>query len=170
MSSFMMVPAGSKRSLNLSFDFADNDQRLLGYHTLNLLNANGDPTFLRTMLYSEIARRYIPAPKANLSASSSTARAGACTSTYSSSTRTSRATSSRARRARGGRCRAARADAAGSSISATRRRLQAALRDQVEGRRRRRGQALIELCRVLNETPPDRLEAALAPMLDVDGR
>jgi hypothetical protein len=28
MSSFMMVPAGSKRSLNLSFDFADNDQRV----------------------------------------------------------------------------------------------------------------------------------------------
>ena len=27
---------------------------------------------------------------------------------------------------------------------------------------------LIRLCRVLNETPPDRLEAALAPLLDVD--
>jgi hypothetical protein len=29
--------------------------------------------------------------------------------------------------------------------------------------------ALIQLCKVLNETPPDRLEAALAPLLDVDG-
>ena len=65
MSSFMMVPAGSKRSLNLSFDFANNDQRLLGYRTLNLLNVNGDPSFLRPMLYTEIARRYIPTPRTN---------------------------------------------------------------------------------------------------------
>ena len=64
-SSFMMVPEGSKRSLNLSFDFVDEKQALGGYHTLNLLNANGDPTFLRAVLYSEIARQYIPTPKAN---------------------------------------------------------------------------------------------------------
>jgi hypothetical protein len=30
-------------------------------------------------------------------------------------------------------------------------------------------QALINLCRVLNETPADKLQAALAPLLDVDG-
>ena len=47
MSSFMMVPEGSKRSLNLSIDYVHETQRLLGYRTLNLLNANGDPTFLR---------------------------------------------------------------------------------------------------------------------------
>ena len=40
MSSYMMVPAGSKRSLNLSFDFVDGKQRLDGYSTLNLLNLN----------------------------------------------------------------------------------------------------------------------------------
>lgn len=55
-SSFMMVPAGSKRSLNLSFDFGDKKQRLHGYRTVNLLNANSDPTFVRTVLYSEIAQ------------------------------------------------------------------------------------------------------------------
>ena len=64
-SSYMMVPEGSKRSLNLSFDFVDKEQQLGGYRTLNLLNANDDPTFLRAVLYSEIARQYIPAPKAN---------------------------------------------------------------------------------------------------------
>ena len=47
MSSYMMVPEGSKRSLNLSFDFAHDNQALGGYRTLNLLNANGDPTFVR---------------------------------------------------------------------------------------------------------------------------
>ena len=65
MSSFMMVPEGSKRSLNLSIDYVHETQRLLGYRTLNLLNANGDPTFLRPVLYTEIAKRYVPTPSAN---------------------------------------------------------------------------------------------------------
>jgi hypothetical protein len=65
MSSFMMVPEGSKRSLNLSFDFVHENQALGGYRTLNLLNVNSDPTFVRAMLYSEIARAYFPAPKTN---------------------------------------------------------------------------------------------------------
>ena len=65
MSSYMMVPEGAKRSLNLSFDFAHDNQALGGYRTLNLLNANGDATFVRAVLYSEIAREYIPAPRIN---------------------------------------------------------------------------------------------------------
>ncbi|MBS1831840.1 MAG: CotH kinase family protein [Acidobacteria bacterium] len=65
MSSFMMVPAGRKRSLNVSVDFLNKEQRLDGYRTLNLLNSHGDPTFLRTVMYLDIARKYIPAPKAN---------------------------------------------------------------------------------------------------------
>ncbi len=42
-----------------------DSQRLLGYRTLNLLNANGDATFLRQVLYTEIARRYVTTPSAN---------------------------------------------------------------------------------------------------------
>ena len=38
---------------------------LNGYRTLNLLNANGDATFVRGVLFSEIARAYIPAPRIN---------------------------------------------------------------------------------------------------------
>jgi hypothetical protein len=38
-SSYMMVPTGSKRSLNLSFDYAHDKQALGGYRTINLLNA-----------------------------------------------------------------------------------------------------------------------------------
>jgi len=34
-SSFRMVPDGVKRSLNLSFNFVNKKQRLLGYRTLN---------------------------------------------------------------------------------------------------------------------------------------
>jgi hypothetical protein len=64
-SSFMMVPEGLKRSLNLSMDYVVEGQDLGGYQTLNLLNANNDPTFLRAVLYTEISRRYLPAPKMN---------------------------------------------------------------------------------------------------------
>ena len=65
LSSFFTVRAGGKRSLNVSVDFADPKQRLYGYKTLNLLNAHEDPTFLHTVLYLQIARNFIPAPKAN---------------------------------------------------------------------------------------------------------
>ncbi len=64
MSSYGMVPAGSKRSLNVSIDMDDEEQRLYGYRTLNLLNCNGDASMMSTVLYSKIANRYLPAPKA----------------------------------------------------------------------------------------------------------
>jgi hypothetical protein len=65
MSSFGMVPEGSKRSLNISMDLVDRDQRLHGYKTLNLLNSNGDGSMMRSVLYSSIANHYLPAPKVN---------------------------------------------------------------------------------------------------------
>ena len=63
--SFMFAGEGRKRPLNLSFDFRNKDQNLGGYRTFNLLNASEDPSFLRAVLYLEIARDYIPAAKAN---------------------------------------------------------------------------------------------------------
>ncbi len=64
-SSYGMVPAGYKRSLNVSMDMADGDQNLLGYKTLNLLNGASDNSMMSTVLYSHIALQYMPAPKAN---------------------------------------------------------------------------------------------------------
>lgn len=64
-SSYMMVPAGYKKSLNVSLDFAHKDQKIGEYQTLHLLNANQDPTFARVVLYSLIGKDYIPMPKAN---------------------------------------------------------------------------------------------------------
>ncbi|MEC9092215.1 MAG: hypothetical protein VX438_05880, partial [Planctomycetota bacterium] len=63
-SSFGHVSAGSKRSLNLSMDFINPDQTLYGYKTLNLLNCNGDASFLSSILYSKVASAYLPVPKA----------------------------------------------------------------------------------------------------------
>jgi hypothetical protein len=65
MSSYGMVGEGQKRSLNIDLDWKGAKQPLGGYRSLNLLNAHGDPSFLRPVLYSEIARKYLPAPKAN---------------------------------------------------------------------------------------------------------
>ena len=65
-SSFGHVPAESKRSLNLSMDFIDRDQRLYGYKIINLLNCNGDDSFLSSILYSHLAVDYLPAFKANI--------------------------------------------------------------------------------------------------------
>ena len=64
-SSFFMIPEGLKRSLNLSIDFIDEDQRLYGYKSLNLLNCNGDPTMMSSILYSYLSRHKIAAPKVN---------------------------------------------------------------------------------------------------------
>lgn len=64
-SSFFSLGDGQKRSLNLTFDWADKKQDLYGYRTLNLLNSHSDASFLRLVLYSRIARDYIPVPKAN---------------------------------------------------------------------------------------------------------
>lgn len=66
MSSFDHVPATYKRSLNVSLDFVDENQRLYGYKTLNLINCNGDPSMMSSVLYSHIAARHLPVPKANL--------------------------------------------------------------------------------------------------------
>ncbi len=64
-SSFMMVPKDRKLSLNVTIDFVHGSQNIQGYQTLNLLNANGDPTYLRGVLYLQAAREYLPAPEAN---------------------------------------------------------------------------------------------------------
>jgi hypothetical protein len=64
-SSFSSVPRGRKRSLSISLDHVTANQRLEGYTTLTMLNAHSDPTFLRSMLYLDIARQYMPALKAS---------------------------------------------------------------------------------------------------------
>ncbi len=64
--SFMTVPKGQKRSLNVSLDLVHKDQRIGGYKTLNLLNCHADPSFLREVLHASLGRQFTPVPKANL--------------------------------------------------------------------------------------------------------
>jgi spore coat protein CotH len=64
-SSYRMTSGSLKKSFGLSINHTHPQLRLLGYRTLNLLNSNADPSFLREVLFSRISREYIPAPKAN---------------------------------------------------------------------------------------------------------
>ena len=64
-SSFFTVSKGRKRSMSVSFDHVNKKQNLNGYRALTLLNAHADPSFLRSVLYMDMVKDYLPAPKAN---------------------------------------------------------------------------------------------------------
>lgn len=168
-SSYFMVPTGQKRSLNLSFDFVVDSQQLGGYRSFNLLNAASDPTFVRTLLYSHVANRYLPAPKTNFVR---VVINGELWGAYVSAQQFNKdflrdfyGTTTGARwhvpgspGARGGM------EYLGDSIAPYRSRYELKTKDSPA-----RWNELIAMFRVLNQTPPDQLESALSPLLDIDG-
>ncbi|MCA9259252.1 MAG: CotH kinase family protein, partial [Planctomycetales bacterium] len=167
MSSYMMVREGSKRSFNISLDHANPEQRFHGRKTLNLLNSNGDPSFMSSVLYSHIARQYIAAPKANLA---KVVVNGESWGVYVSAEQFDRdfaeerfgegAARWKVPGSPGGR---GGLEYLGEEVEPYRARYAIKSRDEDES-----WQALIELCRTLNETPADKLEEALRPILDID--
>jgi len=168
-SSFMMVSQGAKRPLNLSIDFVHEKQRLGGFRTLNLLNANSDPTFLRGVLYTEIARQYLPAPRMNYVR---VVINGESWGVYLNAeqfnadfTRAHFGSSDGARwkvpgspRGNGG------LGYIGESPEAYKSLYEIKSKDTPKA-----WADLVQLTRVLNQTPPASLEAALKPIFDVDG-
>lgn len=62
--SYMFVQNADKKSFNITLDYADPEQNLEGYTTLNLNNAFEDPSFMREVSYLHQIRRHIPAAKA----------------------------------------------------------------------------------------------------------
>src|SRR5688572_8760629 len=168
-SSFRMVPAGRKRSLNVSMDYAVEGQDLGGYQTLNLLNANNDPTFLRAILYTEIARRYIPTPKMNylhvvINGESWGVYLNAqqfnndLISEHFKDTKGARWKAPGSPRGQAG------LEYLGEDPAAYKQLYEIKTKDDAE-----QWKALIRLTKVLNETPADKLAAAIAPLLDIDG-
>lgn len=165
------VGTGSKRSLNVSMDMDNNKQRLYGYKTLNLLNCNGDPTFLHTVLACHIAAEQgIPAPKANLV---KVVINGESWGIYANAQQFNKEMTSEyyGNKGKGTRWKVSGSPAGGGG-------LQYFGKDQKQYERRFEIKTndgdtawpkLIELCRVLNETPASKLEEALKPMLDIDG-
>jgi spore coat protein CotH len=171
-SSYFMVGPGYKRSLNVSLDLADTSQRLYGYKTLNLLNSSGDPSYLSSILYSQIARRYIPAPKANLV---KVVINGESWGIYvnvqqfdkkflKESFSTDKGVRWKAPGSPGGR---AGLTYLGEEVAPYQRLFEIKTKDKKEAEQGWKD--LIALCRTLNETPIEKLQEALRPILDIDG-
>ncbi len=168
-SSYFMVPEGRKKSLNLSFDFADDSQNVGGYKTLNLLNAASDPSFLRAVLYTEIASHYLPTPKMNyIRVVINGENWGLYLNAQQFNKDFTRDFFKSAKGARwkvpgspGGQ---AGFNYLGDDPAAYKQMYQITGGDNPNA-----WTDLIKVFKVLNEMPADKIEAALAPLLDVDG-
>ncbi len=169
MSSYMMVGEGQKRSLTLTLDLVHADQQLGGYRKLNLLNSHEDPSFLHTVLGMQIAREYLPAPQANFGR---VVINGESWGVYVNQQHFSKEfvkewfdTTKGARwkvpgspGGRGG------LSYLGEDVSDYESIYEIKSKDDPKA-----WASFIKFCKVLTETPADKLEAALAPMLDIDG-
>jgi hypothetical protein len=168
-SSYFMVGTGYKRSLNLSLDMAHKDQKLQGHATLNLLNSHEDPSFLRTVLCLEIARQYLPVPQANLVR---LVINGENWGVYVNLEQFDKEFVARWFGTRGGaRWKVPGSPDAQGSLAYLGDNA-AAYKGIYEIKSKDEPQAwadLVEMCRVLNETPAADVETALATRLDIDG-
>lgn len=167
-SSFFGVPAGYKRGLNVSLDFTDKKQRLYGYKTLNLLNSHDDPSFLSTVLYSHIARQYIPAPKANfvkvvINGESWGVFVNAQQFNKEFLEENYKIGKGARWKVQGSPGGAGGLDYVGDSLDDYKRRY------TMKSGGDKDWKALVALCRTLDQTPVDKLEEALKPVLDLDG-
>jgi spore coat protein CotH len=164
------VGNGYKRSLNLTFDFVHKDQAVLGYRTLNFLNSNGDPTFLRTIVSLHIARQYIPAPQANLVR---VVINGENWGIYANAQQFNKDFIKENFQTTGGtRWKVPQGGGGGigafryvdENVDSYKGVFQIKSKEQPEA-----WAALIKLARTLKDTSTEELEAALAPQLDIDG-
>jgi spore coat protein CotH len=169
MSSYGMIGTGRKRSLNLSLDLAHKDQSLGGYRTLNLLNAHEDPTYLRPILFLEIARDYLPASKANLAR---VAINGENWGIYDNVEQfnkdfvkewfgTTKGARWKVRGSPGGQGGLKYLDDDSNYYKDI---YTIKTKDDPKA-----WASFIQMCKILNETRPDKLEAALSLLLDIDG-
>lgn len=168
-SSFFMIPQGSKRSFNISIDFLDEDQRLHGYKSLNLLNCNGDASMMSSMLYSHLSRERIAAPKVNYV---KVVVNGESWGLYVSSQQFNKIfLKENFETKKGARWKVSGSPNGdgglrylGEEIEPYKERFEIKSKDKESSWKK-----LIELCRILNETPQEELEAKLEPILDIDG-
>jgi hypothetical protein len=167
-SSFFMVPEGEKHSMDVALDAWNKKQNIGGFRSLNLLNSNEDPSFLRGVLYLRAAREYVPAANANLVR---VVINGENWGVYPN------------------------VEQVNKEMTADRFKVEGGSRWKVQGSPNARGgleyfgedvaqykrvfdlktkedpkawAALIHLTRVLNETPANQLATALSPILDID--
>ena len=165
------VGNGYKRSLNLTFDFVNDKQSVEGYRTLNFLNANADPTLMRTVLSMHIARQYVAAPRANFVR---VVINGENWGIYENAQQFDKDfLQDNFKTTKGARWKVPQGGF-GGGIGGF-----AYVGDDPESYRGtfnikskddpKAWAALINLARILQQTPPEGLQAAVSPMLDIDG-
>ena len=170
LSSYFSVREGRKRSLNLSLDFVDPDQRLDGYKTLNLLNSHEDPSFLHTVLYLRDRPALHPRAQGELRPSGHQRRElGPVCQRAAVRQEIPRR---ELRDQPGGPLEGAREPGRRRRPRIPRRGRRRSTRSGSRSSRRDNKadwKALIALCKTLNQTPTEQLEEALKPVLDIDG-
>jgi spore coat protein CotH len=168
-SSFFSIPNGLKRSLNLSMDFINDEQRLYGYKTLNLLNCNGDDSLMSSYLYSRVASEKIAVPKVNFIKVVINGRNwGIYANVQQFNKDMIKENYGTRKGARWKVSGSPRGDGGlrylGEDIGQYRSRYEIKSKDKTKS-----WNDLIKLCKVLNETPVESLEAELSSILDIDG-
>ncbi|MEZ5325073.1 MAG: CotH kinase family protein [Verrucomicrobiales bacterium] len=170
-SSFFTVGAGSKRSLDVRIDAIDNDQNLRGYNTLNLLSGHADPSFIREALFSTIAGKYIPAPKVNfVKVVINGENWGIYVNSQQFNTDFLQDWFDTKKGVRW-KVPAAHGASAGLVYNGDDESAYSAYQQKSDKKDKDALKRLINLCKLLNDAPgmePDKIEAALAPVLDID--
>jgi CotH kinase protein len=168
-SSFSMVPEGKKHSFNVSMDAFVKGQNLLGYTSLNLLNGHSDPSFLHSVLFLQASRDFIPAARANWVR---VVINGEYWGVYPNVEQVNKTflkewfkTDVGSRfKAPGSPWAQAGLEYWGNDPASYKGTYEIKSKDDPKA-----WEALIRLTRVLNTTTTDKLETALAPILDIDG-
>lgn len=163
------VGQGRKKSLGLSMDLVHDGQRLLGVRTLNLMNSASDPTFMRIALYQEIARQYIAAPDANWVR---VVINGEDWGVYVNEEQfNSDFTKKWFNSGKGARWKLPVSMGGGSGLyylgddpARYKGLYEIKTKDDPKS-----WADLVQLCKILSKTAPDQLEAAIEPLLDIDG-
>lgn len=167
-SSYTMVPTGLKRSFNVTVDLVVEGQGVYGFRTLNLLNGANDPTMMRGVLFQHIAGHYVPAARANFV---HVVINGESWGIYSNLEQINRDfVADRFNGENGVRWKVpgsprsrAGLEYLGDDPASYQRMFEIKNKDN-----RRSWEALVDLAKILNTTPPDQLQEALAPVLDIE--
>jgi hypothetical protein len=156
---------GYKRTLLLSFNFTEPAQRIAGQRQMQLLDDHRDPTGLRAALYLDVARSLVFAPWANFTQVAINGENwGIYTSVQPFDERFTEQAFGTAAGARWVVPSAGSLAYLGDDPAPYRNLYRLQTDDDPAA-----WAALIRLCRTLEQTPPDQLEAALEPQLDITG-
>jgi spore coat protein CotH len=168
-SSFFSIAEGSKRSLNISMDYMDDKQKLYGYKSLNFLNCNGDSAMMSSVLYSELGGEKMAVPKVNFVKVVINGHSWGIYSNAQQFNKTFLKENYDSKK--GNRWKVNGSPQGDAGLRYTGDDLKA-YKSKYELKSKENEQAwkdLANLCKVLNETPVEKLEAALEPILDIEG-